>query len=99
MRHVSALERSTQVVHCWGAGSLPGARPEQDICNTQADQRELSARPRMVSTRLQVAKIIQRSQRVRAGLDLREKTQHQEQECRGAKSNGSLGSIGPPLTN
>lgn len=101
MGHVSAVERSTQAVQCWvcvWGGSLPGARPEQDIYNTQVELRELRARPSMVSTRPQVAKIIWGSQRVRAGLNLREKTQHQEQECRGAKSNRSLGSIEPSLT-
>lgn len=56
IRLVSALEKSSQAIQCWG--SHPGARSEQDTCRTQVEQRKLEARPSMVSAKPEVAKII-----------------------------------------
>lgn len=60
---------------------MPGPHPGPGQGRTQVEQRELGSRPSTVSARPEVAEIIARSQRVRAGLDLREKTQHEELEC------------------
>lgn len=68
----------------------------------QLVQKELVARPSSVSpvsARPEVAEIIQGDQRVRGGLDLSGKMQHQELECQGAKSSGRLGSTGQLLTS
>lgn len=80
-----------------GAGGvIPEARPEQDTCKTLAEQRELGARTITVRARPAVGEIIQGSQRVKAGLDLREETRHPELEGRGAKSAGGGAALGNP---